>query len=276
MIVVLWWFGFLSIVAACLLLVYKTRPTDPFKDVEKGCCPICSHDTRFHVRQLEVLAVRSSLYDPYGKLLPAARLTCRGRIFNYAIVCEEEQINVPRSVFPQQLTLGDVLPEAMLAGLYNAAIPISQGFRQYDPKPMTMGEAADLLAKFRDFDYLRGRYMKTTFNKDGTVDISDYDDVNGDGAAYGVLQLLRDGKEVNDPLILNHHFARTVEKAAKTPVEKEDDPPMKQRVEGGTTIFTLPHVSEKIVLDGLRKLAECEDYSPALRLALTENLRAAT
>jgi hypothetical protein len=75
-----------------------------------------------------------------------------------------------------------------LRRLYNAAKPQGLGFRHFDPKPMSLEEAEQLLRANAGgyFDYLKGRVMKVSVT--GT-DIEErlYDRDNGPGAALRAL-----------------------------------------------------------------------------------------
>lgn len=48
----------------------------------------------------------------------------------------------------------------VLAALYNNSQPLGMGILHYDPKPMTVDEARQLLTQQTYFDYLKGRVMK--------------------------------------------------------------------------------------------------------------------
>lgn len=100
-------------------------------------------------------------------------------------------------------------PAAVLAALYNAAKPQGLGFLQYDPKPMDLKEAQELL-KEEYFDYLNGRVMKIRIGKDSKgIDPRLYDRDNGKGAAAGVIANLREYNEVNSVEIQAHHIMAT-------------------------------------------------------------------
>ena len=80
---------------------------------------------------------------------------------------------------------------AVLAALYNGSRPLGIGFMHFDPKPMTEAEAAALLDKGDDFDYLKGRVMKVRLSSDEYFDEWLYDRDNGPGAAQKVIDALR-------------------------------------------------------------------------------------
>ena len=77
----------------------------------------------------------------------------------------------------------------VLAALYNASKPQGMGFMHYTPKPMTRDEAAELLKRGNDFDYLQGRVMKVRIAGD-QMDERLYDRDNGQGAAQRALAKL--------------------------------------------------------------------------------------
>ena len=74
----------------------------------------------------------------------------------------------------------------VLAKLYNASRPKGMGFLQFNPKPMTKEEAAELLSSSTYFDYLRGRVMKVNLGGK-EFDPRLYDRDNGQGAAAAAL-----------------------------------------------------------------------------------------
>lgn len=77
----------------------------------------------------------------------------------------------------------------VLAALYNASHPQGLGFLHFDPRPMTTGEAAELLSEQTYFDYLKGRVMKVNLAGDA-LDPWLYDRDNGEGAAQRVIDSL--------------------------------------------------------------------------------------
>jgi hypothetical protein len=74
----------------------------------------------------------------------------------------------------------------VLAALYNAAHPLGLGILQFDPTPMTVGEARKILSRTTDFDYLKGRVMKVDLSGD-KLETWLYDRDNGEGTAERVL-----------------------------------------------------------------------------------------
>lgn len=108
----------------------------------------------------------------------------------------------------------------VLRALYNRARPQGMGFLAYDPSPMGLTTAAELLEEAGDrpyFDYVRGRVMKVWLDADSCeLDPSGYDRDNGPGAAAQVVAVLR---ETGDPAhvgILDRHRAETLLSAVET------------------------------------------------------------
>lgn len=78
---------------------------------------------------------------------------------------------------------------AVLAALYNAAKPQGLGFLHYNPKPMTIDQATDILKHTTQFDYLMGRVMKINLSGN-TINVWAYDRDNGEGVAERELLVL--------------------------------------------------------------------------------------
>ena len=79
----------------------------------------------------------------------------------------------------------------VLAALYNHSKPQGLGFLQFDPKPMSIDEAEEILKQTTDFDYLKGRVMKINLSSDDGFEEWLYNRDNGDGAAQRVINELR-------------------------------------------------------------------------------------
>lgn len=79
---------------------------------------------------------------------------------------------------------------AVLKALYDNAKPLGMGFLHYNPKPMELAEAEELLIHSHYFDYVHGRVMKVDLKYD-TFNPWLYDRDNGEGAAERVITLLR-------------------------------------------------------------------------------------
>ena len=76
---------------------------------------------------------------------------------------------------------------AVLAALYNHARPQGMGFLHFDPKPMTVEQAKEILATGQTyFDYVKGRVMKVDLSKN-FLDTWLYDRDNGPGAAENAI-----------------------------------------------------------------------------------------
>ena len=80
----------------------------------------------------------------------------------------------------------------ILAALYNASRPQGMGMLHYDPTPMTVEEARELLKEYSYFDYLKGRVMKVRIEGD-SINLGLYDRDNGLGAGESaILRALTD------------------------------------------------------------------------------------
>ena len=127
---------------------------------------------------------------------------------------------------------------AVLAVLYNAAAPHRMGFLQYDPAPLCVHEAEEVLAR-RDpddqmmvqarrmgltpehpgwtwachcFYYLNGRALPVDISGN-TLDASAYDTKHGMGAALHAIEILRTTGDPNHLAIRRAHLNRTVQQA---------------------------------------------------------------
>ena len=74
----------------------------------------------------------------------------------------------------------------VLKALYNHSHPQGMGFLDYNPRPMTDAEAADLLTRQTYFDYVKGRVLKVDLATD-TLNPWGYDRDNGQGAAENAI-----------------------------------------------------------------------------------------
>lgn len=93
---------------------------------------------------------------------------------------------------------------AILAALYNASKPLGLGFLHYDPAPMTVEEATEIMANGSTidyakpqvdyFDYLKDRVMKISLKGD-VIRPELYDRDNGFGAARKAVEDL-EGVEI--------------------------------------------------------------------------------
>ena len=77
----------------------------------------------------------------------------------------------------------------VLRVLYNSAKTQGMGVLNYDPTPMTVEEAEELLTLQVYFDYVNGRIMKVDLS-DNYLDPWLYDRDNGDGAAERAIAML--------------------------------------------------------------------------------------
>ena len=131
---------------------------------------------------------------------------------------------------------------AVLAVLYNRAITGGMGFMQYDPKPMTVEQAREILHSFERitetkkflfwrweiekrpaekyiyFDYLGGRSMKVNLTSDEEFDATWYNhpDYNGKGAAEDAIKGLRETEDVNPPATQVAHVSGVLAAAKMT------------------------------------------------------------
>lgn len=75
-----------------------------------------------------------------------------------------------------------------LAVLFNASKPLGLGILHYQASHvMSENEAKSLLSEYNYFDYLEGRVMKLSFEKEN-VSLGLYDRDNGDNAAINALR----------------------------------------------------------------------------------------
>ena len=75
----------------------------------------------------------------------------------------------------------------VLAALYNHARHQGMGLLHFDPEPMTVEQAREILAAGQTyFDYVKGRVMKVDLSKD-FLDTRLYDRDNGLGAAENAI-----------------------------------------------------------------------------------------
>ncbi len=75
----------------------------------------------------------------------------------------------------------------VLASLYNHSKPLGMGMLHYDPTPMTVEDAEEILKVETKFDYVLGRVMKVDLSGD-SFDPWLYDRDNGEGAAERAVQ----------------------------------------------------------------------------------------
>lgn len=78
----------------------------------------------------------------------------------------------------------------VLAALYNNSHPHGIGFLQYNPEPMTIEQAREILKQTTYFDYLDGRVMKISLESN-TVHTWRYNRDNGNGAAERAISKCR-------------------------------------------------------------------------------------
>lgn len=78
--------------------------------------------------------------------------------------------------------------EQVLCALYNFSHPQGSGFLHFDPKPLNVDEAKNILERGSYVDYLKGRVIKVELPKDAKeFDARLYDSDCGQGAARAAL-----------------------------------------------------------------------------------------
>jgi hypothetical protein len=88
-----------------------------------------------------------------------------------------------------------VKKEELLAELVNSAKPLGMGWKQANPKPLTVADIAKYLAQHGlSLDYVNGRPIKVSLHTWPLVDPSGYDRDNGDGAFELALARVRNGQ----------------------------------------------------------------------------------
>lgn len=132
---------------------------------------------------------------------------------------------------------------AVLAALYNASKPQGMGFMHYDAKPMTSEEAQQLLdADPRQcFDYLKGRVMKISLNKD-EVNTWGYNRDNGENAAEKVIEILQKTSDTNAPAIQQTHTKNTFAAGVDVEQHLEDE----SRMEDGNLHLGFSDVKKRL------------------------------
>ncbi|MDO5564996.1 MAG: hypothetical protein Q4F88_07190, partial [Eubacteriales bacterium] len=91
----------------------------------------------------------------------------------------------------------------VLAGLYNASVPIGMGFAQYDPDDMTPEVARYIIERYNEinpgedisFDYLKGRPLKCHF-KNNILYARNYNANNAPKLAQRVVSRCKNVREI--------------------------------------------------------------------------------
>jgi hypothetical protein len=78
----------------------------------------------------------------------------------------------------------------ILAALYNEARPLGLGMLHFDPEPMTVDEAREMIGKYLNFDYVKGRPLKVSLDGD-ELDTRLYDRDQGQGKGERIVNALR-------------------------------------------------------------------------------------
>lgn len=123
---------------------------------------------------------------------------------------------------------------AVLAALYNASKPQGMGFLHYDPTPMTVEQAQELLERTTDFDYLMGRVMKINLGGD-TLNTWGYDRDNGEGAAAKAIESLQATSNPNNEEIRHTHATSTVKSARQVQSKINEE----SRIEENGVVVTM-------------------------------------
>lgn len=121
----------------------------------------------------------------------------------------------------------------VLAVLYNASKPQGMGFMQYNPAPMTVEEARQLLEQSTYFDYLCGRVMKIDLSGD-VLDTWGYDRDNGVGAAEKAINTAVQSHDVNNAEIHETHQRATNDSADELEGHLDEETTFQGGKHGGT------------------------------------------
>ena len=130
---------------------------------------------------------------------------------------------------------------AVLAALYNASRPLGMGFMHYNAAKMTESEAAELLKKTTNFDYLQGRVMKLSIDSD-EIRVDLYNRDNGPNAAEFVIDELRKTGATSTPAIDSVHQAGKEQAAAIARKDMCAEPTIKP----GVITMTLSDVKDEL------------------------------
>lgn len=79
----------------------------------------------------------------------------------------------------------------VFAALYNATEPKGMGINAYDPTPLTITEAAEILKEKTEFDYYKGRAIKVDLTSDLSFEECHFDRNYGKGAAQRIIDNIR-------------------------------------------------------------------------------------
>ena len=84
----------------------------------------------------------------------------------------------------------------ILKELYNNSRPLGLGILHYDPKPMTIEEATEILKHTTKFDYLYGRVMKIDLSTN-ELRTHLYNRDNGENVAEAIIERIRNATDNN-------------------------------------------------------------------------------
>ena len=88
----------------------------------------------------------------------------------------------------------------VLAEMYNNASPLGMGYLHAERNDMTVEEAAKLLSKTDDFDYVKGKPLKTSFDRFPLLNSFGYDrDQGGPGTLQKLVNALKASASPDTP-----------------------------------------------------------------------------
>ena len=157
----------------------------------------------------------------------------------------------------QSISLVGLNKAAVLAALYNASKPQGMGFMHYDPKPMTVGEAQQILdGGCTYFDYLKGRVMKVDLSGN-EVNPWGYDRDNGQGMVARVIDGLRKDGDSNSVDVQTIHDVNTKAAAKNVMAHIHEETTIKKDGKVATMTLGLADVADHLI-PKVEKLAEEE------------------
>lgn len=151
----------------------------------------------------------------------------------------EEEPSVEEEIPEDHINLKGLDKAIVLAALFNGAQPQGMGFMRYDPTPMTIEEARELLKQTQRFDYLKGRAMKVNLLGD-KLDPWLYDQHNGPNAARMFIDTLRESENPDpDNIVIHEQHLTGAEKSAQRIRELLDEDPSEVKDVGEIRIIRL-------------------------------------
>lgn len=116
----------------------------------------------------------------------------------------------------------------VLAGLYNNSHPQGLGVAMYDPTPMSVENARELLEQMQSFDYLKGRPLKIYLGANRVV-VAGYNHDNGRGLAQRVVSSCRNINEVGKDKLKK--IEKPLEEIIQSQIEQEISKKQKEMIE---------------------------------------------